>query len=211
MINQCLTFMAQSQTGEQCVAILVTDGNPTQCNVDYAALTQVVTDGHASGVTTYVLGLPGANIPELNKFAVAGGTAQAIDVSGGANTFIDALNNIRQAVSVTTTQTISTPTTIATPLPCSWNVPDVPVGTTFDKNKVNVQFTPPGATVPVDFGRVSSEADCARTTADAWYYDNNDNPTKVLACSHTCNGTLHNSAGAEVAVLFGCDSKFIFN
>lgn len=211
MINQCLTFMANSTTGEQCVAILVTDGTPTQCSGDQAVLQQIVADGHAKGVTTFALGLPGADINQLNGLANAGGTNTAIDVSGGAQPFIDALNNIRQRVAVTTTQQVTTSTTIATPLPCSWSVPAAPPGTTFEKNKVNVQFTPPGATVPVDFGRVNDVGQCAQTTADAWYYDNNDAPTKVLACPNTCNGTLKNSAGAEVAVLFGCDSHFIFH
>ena len=30
--------------------------------------------------------------------------------------------------------------------------------------------------------------------------------TQVIACPNSCNGTLHNSIGAEVAVLFGCDT-----
>jgi hypothetical protein len=209
MINECLRFMSTSVTGEQCVAILVTDGNPTQCSIDYAFLTQIVRDGHANGVTTYVLGLPGANLAELNNFAVAGGTAQAIDVGGGADNFINALNNIRQAVAVTTSTTVTTSTVISSPLPCQWEIPPPPVGSVFDKNKVNVQFTPPGATVPVDFGRVDNAGQCAQTTADAWYYDDLANPTKVLACENTCNGTLKNSAGAEVAVLFGCETRII--
>jgi hypothetical protein len=211
MINECLRFMAGAPNGEQCVAILVTDGTPTQCDGNQANLQAIIADGKNKGVLTFALGLPGADLNQLNGFANAGGTGQAIDVGGGAQNFINALNNIRQKVTVTSTQVISTPMTIATPLPCSWTIPPAPAGTTFDKDKVNVQFTPPGATVPVDFGRVNDEGQCGQTTQDAWYYDNPASPTKVLACPHTCNGTLHNSAGAEVAVLFGCDSKFIFH
>jgi hypothetical protein len=88
--------------------------------------------------------------------------------------------------------------------------PDAPPGTTFDKAKVNVQFHPAGRG-SVDFGNVPSAADCARTTSDAWYYDNNDSPTKVLVCPNTCNGTLHNSAGSEVDIVFGCGTHFIFH
>lgn len=211
MINQCLQFQANSPSGEQCVAILVTDGTPTQCSTDATVLQGIVKDGHDKGVTTYVLGLPGSDLNALNALANLGGTTGAIDVSGGSSAFIDALNNIRQTVAVTTTQHISTPTVISTPLPCQWKIP-VPQGnTTFDKTKVNVQFIPPGGAAPIDFGNVPSLADCARTTADAWYYDNNDNPTEILACPNTCGGTLHNSAGAEVDVVFGCATHFIFH
>ena len=74
----------------------------------------------------------------------------------------------------------------------------------FDPTKVNVQFTPAGATAPQQFGYVNSAADCARATGDAWYYDNPAAPTQVVACPQTCNGTLHNAPGALVEVLFGC-------
>src|SRR5262249_11781416 len=147
------------------------------------------------------------NVGFLTQLAQAGGTTQAIDLtSGNAQTFIDALNNIRQTVAVTTTTQVQTTTTISTPLPCEWNIPDPPPGSTFDKNKVNVQFVPPGGAAAVDFGNVANAGECATAGRDAWYYDNNDAPTKVLACPNTCSSTLKNSAGAEVDVLFGCDT-----
>ena len=37
----------------------------------------------------------------------------------------------------------------------------------FDPTKVNVQFTPPGATAPRSFGYVNSAAECARVSGDA--------------------------------------------
>jgi hypothetical protein len=204
MINTCLQFQSQSATGEQCVGVLVTDGTPTKCNTNQSALAQIVQQGHDLGVTTYVLGLPGSDINFLNQLANVGGTGQAINVSGGSQSFIAALNNIRQAVSVQTTTQVSQPVTISTPLPCQWKIPDPPTGQTFDPAKVNVQFTPPGSATAVPFGHVNSAADCANTQADAWYYDDAQNPTQVLVCPNTCNGTLRNSAGAQVDVLFGC-------
>jgi len=206
MINQCLQFMAQSQSGEQCVAILITDGTPTQCDTTQSDLVQIVADGHAKGVTTYTLGLQGADLNALNALAQAGGTTAALDVSGGAQAFISALNNIRQKVAVTTTSQQVTQTVLSSPLPCQWGIPKAPGGTTFDKTKVNVEFTPPGATSPTQFGYVGTEADCAHATGDAWYYDDPNNPSKVLVCPNTCNGTLKNSAGASVDVVFGCNT-----
>ena len=126
----------------------------------------------------------------------------------GADSFINALNNIRQAIAVTTTTVVSTPMVIATPLPCQWKIPPIQgAGQRFDPTKVNVQFTPPGAPAATQFGYVASPADCARVTGDAWYYDNANAPTQVIACPQTCNGTLKNSAGAQVEVLFGCARK----
>src|SRR5205823_4507198 len=47
MINTCLQYHAMSPTGEPCVAVLVTDGTPTQCNTDETALTAIIADGKA--------------------------------------------------------------------------------------------------------------------------------------------------------------------
>jgi hypothetical protein len=205
MINTCLQFMAQSPVGEQCVAILVTDGTPTQCSQDQTVLQKIVADGHAAGVTTFTLGLPGSDLNALNALAAAGGTNAAIDVSGGSQAFIDALNNIRQAVAVTTTTSVTTTSVVSTPLPCKWKIPPVQAPQVFDPKKVNVQFTPPGGAIQ-QFGHVDTAADCARVGGDAWYYDNNAAPTQVLACPQSCSGTLKNSAGAQVQVLLGCDT-----
>jgi len=195
MINQCLTYQSTSPMGERCVAVLVTDGSPTQCDTNQANLTQIIADGHMKGIDTYTLGLPGADLNVLNQYAQAGGTNMAIDVTGGAQAFISALNSIRKSV------------TISMPLPCTWKIPAPPTGTTFDPKKVNVQYTPPGGS-PQAFGYVASEADCARANGDAWYYDNSADPshsTQVLACPNACNNTLHNATG-EVDVLFGCET-----
>jgi hypothetical protein len=195
MINGCLTYQSSSAMGERCVAVLVTDGSPTQCDTNQTNLVQIIADGHSKGIDTYTLGLPGADLNVLNQYAQAGGTGMAIDVTAGAQAFIAALNNIRKSV------------TISMPLPCTWKIPAGPAGTTFDPKKVNVQYTPPGGS-PQPFGYVASEADCARATGDAWYYDNSADPahaTQVLACPNSCNNTLHNATG-EVNVLFGCET-----
>jgi hypothetical protein len=198
MINACLVYTSQSPIGEQCVAVLITDGNtmdPTPCDGTVSDLVQIVADGHSKGVNTYTLGLQGSDPNFLDQIAQAGGTMAHIDASASVQSFVDALNSIRQRI------------TIQMPLPCTWKIPPPPMGTTFDPNKVNVQYIPPGGTVQ-SFGHVNSEADCARASGDAWYYDNAADPdhaTQVIACSNTCNGTLHGATG-EVDVAFGCDT-----
>jgi hypothetical protein len=199
MVNVCLQYMSMSPIGERCVAVLVTDGNtmdPTPCDANVANLVGIVTDGLNKGVKTFTLGLQGSDPNFLDQIAQAGGTMAHIDASGGVQAFVSALNMIRSSI------------TIATPLPCQWRIPEPPAGSRFDPTKVNVDFTPPGGK-PQSFGHVESEADCARATGDAWYYDNSAKPadaTQVIACPNSCSGTLHNSIGAEVDVLFGCDT-----
>ncbi|HVW27179.1 MAG TPA: vWA domain-containing protein [Polyangiaceae bacterium] len=197
MINACLLYASNSPIGEPCVDVLVTDGNtmdPTPCDGTVSDLVQIVADGHSKGVNTYTLGLQGSDPNFLDQIAQAGGTMAHIDASGGVQQFVAALNSIRESI------------TIKMPLPCTWKIPPPPTGTTFDPNKVNVQYTPPGAATGQPFGHVSSQADCARANGDAWYYDNSTDPsmaTQVIACDDTCNGTLHNAVG-EVDVVFGC-------
>ena len=198
MVNACLLYTSQSPTGEQCVAVLVTDGNtmdPTPCDANVSDLVAIVADGHSKGVNTYTLGLQGSDPNFLDQIAQAGGTMKHIDASASVQAFVSALNSIRQSI------------TIRMPLPCTWKIPAPPDGTTFDPTKVNVTYTAPGAGAAQPFGYVASAADCARATGDAWYYDNTADPTKatqVIACDNTCNGTLHNAVG-EVDVAFGCD------
>jgi hypothetical protein len=189
MVSHCEDWT--KKTGEQCVAILVTDGNPTLCTGDSNALAKIVADGKAQGVTTFVLGLPGSNASVLDPIAQAGGSSASIDVSGGPQAFIAALNSIRGQV------------TVGTALPCQWKIPPPPNGQAFDPQKVNVRFTPPGG-APQDFGYVS-QADCARAS-NAWYFDDPNQPTQVLVCDSTC-AMLKASQGAEVDVSFGCARK----
>jgi hypothetical protein len=199
MINACLVYTSQSPTGERCVAVLVTDGNtmdPTPCDGNVSDLVQIVADGKSKGVDTYTLGLQGSDPNFLDQIAQAGGTMAHIDASGGVQQFVAALNSIRAQIA------------ISTPLPCTWKVPAVPMGSTFDPNKVNVEFIPPGGAKQT-FGHVNSEADCAQATGDAWYYDNAADPmhaTEVIACKSACDGTLHSATDGEVDVVFGCDT-----
>jgi len=186
MISHCEDWT--KKTGEQCVAVLVTDGNPTLCTGDVNALSMIVADGKAAGVTTFVLGLPGSNASVLDPIAQAGGTNTSIDVSGGPTAVISALNSIRTKVAV------------GTPLPCQWKIPAPPDGQTFDPNKVNVRYTPQNGT-PQDFGYVN-QADCARAS-NAWYFDDPNKPTQVLVCPTTCD-MLKASTGSQVDVSFGC-------
>jgi hypothetical protein len=89
-------------------------------------------------------------------------------------------------------------------LACEWEIPPPPAGETFDKNKVNVQFSSGGG-APQDLGYVPSAADCAAAQG-GWYYDDANNPTKIYVCPETC-AVLQGVTDAKIDILFGCATK----
>jgi uncharacterized protein YegL len=202
MINECLQFQANSPTGEKCVAVLVTDGAPTQCNTDENALTMIITDGHSKGVDTYTLGLPGSDINVLNQYAQAGGTTMAVDVSAGATAFVAALNAIRGKVAHKDSHTVVTPVIIQTPLKCQWRIPAQKMGDpALDPTLVNLQYTPMTGQ-PTQFGHVAGAAACP-ASGNAWYFDDEMNPTQVFLCPSTCT-TVEAVQGARIDILLHC-------
>jgi hypothetical protein len=204
MINSCKAHTAA--TGEKCVAIMVTDGAPTLCNLDVNALAQIAADGFANGVLTFTLGMAGSDFNVLNALSQAGGSDCdpngpnfACDVQAGQQAFLDAMNAIRGEVSTTVTNTVIQSTT----LDCEWEIPDPPEGRTFDKNQVNVEFEADGI-VRQTIGAVPSQADCAQYQG-GWYYDDPSAPARLSACPSTCD-IIQASTGARIDILLGCET-----
>ena len=202
MINTCLQYHASSPSGEQCVAVLVTDGTPTACDTNQQDLAAIITDGKSKGVDTYALGLPGVDIAVLDSYAQAGGTGKAIDVSGGPTAFVQALNAIRQKIVHQSTHTTVTSHVISTPLKCEWKIPPQKMGDpALDPEKVNLQFTPPSG-MSTQFGHVGSKAACP-PTQNAWYFDDENKPTQIFLCPNTCT-SVENVTGARIDILLHC-------
>jgi hypothetical protein len=202
MINTCLTYHATSPTAEKCVAVLVTDGNPTSCNQNQQGLTSIIVDGQMKGVDTYVLGLPGVNLSTLDAWAQAGGTGKAIDVSGGSTAFVAALNSIRGKVSRQESHTVVTKQVISTPLKCQWKIPQQKVGDPpLDPTKVNLQFTPPNGS-GTQFGHVDSPGACP-ANQNAWYFDDEKHPTEIHLCPNACTN-VEKVTGARIDILLQC-------
>ena len=84
-------------------------------------------------------------------------------------------------------------------LACEFVMPTASGGAAVDPDNVAMQFTPQGGT-PVDVPRVSNAAACS---GDGWYYDDNQNPTKLLLCPTTCT-TVQGAQGGKVDILVGC-------
>jgi hypothetical protein len=94
----------------------------------------------------------------------------------------------------------------AKPVDCEWLIPPPPAGEQFDRDKINVQFTPTGG-APQKIYAAGAPDQCSDQFL-GWYYDDPNAPKKVVACPQTCP-TLQADVGgeAEVAVVFGCATE----
>ena len=83
-------------------------------------------------------------------------------------------------------------------LACEWEIPEVE---NFDADQVNVQWRSDNGSQA--FSNVDTLADCEE--GHGWYYDDNENPTKVLVCPTTCT-LLQSDPNAKLELLFGCET-----
>jgi hypothetical protein len=85
-------------------------------------------------------------------------------------------------------------------LPCIFNIPAPPQGQMLDFTAVNLLYTPSGGSgtyVP----NVANLAACP--PQGGWYYDDPNNPMRMIACPTTC-ATLTADTTGSVSVAFGC-------
>lgn len=208
MVSACTAFEAAQSI--DCVGLLITDGTPTACNQDDNALASILSTAYTNtGMKTFVLGLPGANISRLNTLAAAGQTGTAIDLTGGvsAQKMLDAFNTVRSQVATTVaTSSQTTTNVISTKLPCEWGVP---VG--IQPNMTNLEYIPSPGAPTQQFGHLTipSGTDpltaCGTANGDAWYYDNEGAPTKIFVCPTTCD-KIKAEANPQVDLIFGCET-----
>jgi hypothetical protein len=94
------------------------------------------------------------------------------------------------------------------PLPCSYPIPEPPSGMFFDRDKVNVRFTPTGmsADETEPFPKVGAVDACADEAA--WYYDNPDAPAEVLLCPASCEAVA-SEGGGTMEIVFGCETVVV--
>jgi hypothetical protein len=77
----------------------------------------------------------------------------------------------------------------------------LPTGNNLDLNRVNVIYTKGGTTSPVYIPKVRSSDDCS--TQPGWYYDDERQPTRIVACPATCN-ELSDDFSGKVEIQVGC-------
>jgi hypothetical protein len=142
-------------------------------------------------IKTFVIGV--GNEPELNDFAAAGGTGQAILVGAGdAGTAVDIEGPLIAALTAIRT----------TALPCTYTIPTPEAGT-INPADVNVTFTPGSGATQTFYG-VGSLAAC-QTKTDDWYYDDPTSPKNIELCPNSC-ALVKASTNGTVNVAFGCET-----
>lgn len=181
------------------VALLATDGLPTECTpLDNAGLAAIAAAGFNGdpSIPTFVIGVFSGKDPAaqatIDAIAKAGGTDSGFYIDAMQNVdqaFLDALNAIRGAK-----------------LACEYQIPPPPPGESLDLNKVNVLHTPEGANKPNVIFYVGS-ADMCDPVTGGWYYDADPNmggtPTKIIMCPATCD--LFGSGG-KIDIQLGCET-----
>lgn len=171
------------------IVVLATDGEPTGCGSSVSNSSDAAAAGLAAtpSIPTYVIGV-GSSLSNLDAIAAAGGTTKAFIVDTSADVgqqFLDAMNAIRGKA-----------------LSCAFTM-FKPAEGAVDFSKVNVQYTPGGgAATPLV--KVAGEADCGAAT-DAWYYDDDAAPKKIVVCPKACE-VLEADAQGQINVLIGCST-----
>jgi hypothetical protein len=168
---------ATSHPDSKVAVVLVTDGLPDECNSNVDTVASAAAEGFEGtpSIPTYVVGLP--LLEPLNPIAVAGGTGQAY-AADPTNTqaLIDVMNKVRGEA-----------------LPCEYALP----AGADDPALVNLDYLIDGATK-----QIPKVLDVDKCEGEAWYYDDNDSPKRLVACPATCQ-TFKQTGGA-VNVVIGC-------
>jgi hypothetical protein len=211
IINYCLKYQADHPK-EQCVGVLVTDGDPTDCDPrDAQGLGQLAADAKAKGIQIYAAGMQGASFATLDEIGKQGGgdctpndpQTYACNMTSSPDAFLKALQAISSQTSVRT-RTETRTETHSSVLACQWKIPDTKDGTTFDKDQVNLRYT--GKDSPeTNVGAIESQNDCGQVP-DGWYYDSAASPKNILVCPQTCT-KLNALTAARVDILLGCATE----
>jgi hypothetical protein len=175
---------------EKAAVVLVTDGEPENCNTDVSAIASLAGEAHTTyGVLTFVIGLEGSSEATINHIAQAGGSGQGLFIgpNNAQEALVAALNQIR-----------------ASTVACEFVVPATVDGQPVNPGLVNVVFTPSGGGAPVLIGQVANSESCTPDKG-GWYYDNPASPTRLTFCASTC-AAMQADAGAKVDIMLGCST-----
>jgi Mg-chelatase subunit ChlD len=139
-------------------------------------------------VSTFVIGV-GSELGALDQIAQAGGGTNAFLVDTSQNiekAFLDALAAIRKRA-----------------LSCEYSIPTVSGNLVIAYERVNVFFiTEEGEEF---FYNVANKDACQGKPESAWYYDDPDDPQRIVLCPETCDKVQSVAEGA-FDVQFGCDT-----
>jgi hypothetical protein len=169
--------------------VIATDGEPNACGTTTIdSIANLAKNArNYNGVLTYVIGVEGSIIANINKIAAAGGTVAAYDITTDISQFTAKMKEIRSAA-----------------LGCEYTIPPPPNNKDLDPAKVNFSYTPKGVGMSKILLRADDLADC--NSKPGWYYDSNIAPTKIILCPASCT-TVQADSDAKISVLFGCKSQ----
>lgn len=186
----CADIMVKKNKMEKAVVLLVTDGQPTSCDMSIADIAHIADAAYqGSGVLTYAVGLAGSNQATMDQIAAGGHTGAGFMIAPGnmtAHALLTALQKIRGGA-----------------LSCAFKIPEAPAGQTLDPTQVNVEYTLSGG-AKVELTQAKSAAACGLT--GGWYYDNDKSPTSITLCPATCS-TVQADSAAKVKIVLGCATR----
>jgi hypothetical protein len=168
------------------VALLATDGEPSECDAnDIDDVGRVMSEAASASpsIATYVIGI--GDEEDLAELATAGGTGQGaftVDGTGGMTEkqLLETLNKIR-----------------GESFRCDF---DIPAGMYSDPNLTNVE-TSIATRPPAKLVKVQTPDDCARATQGGWYHD--DASKRIQLCPEACRA-IRMEPSAKVNIVVGC-------
>jgi hypothetical protein len=96
---------------------------------------------------------------------------------------------------------LTTAVVSSVPLPCSYDMAEAATSTDkYDPKKVAVTYTPAAANEKQELPKSTSADKCA--DKPGWYYDDENNPTKLELCPAACELV---KAGGNMSIAFGCE------
>jgi len=193
-VDACVARKAENAE-RTCSVVFVSDGEPEgNCPptgpTAKEPLGTIAAGAWAKGIPVFAIGFPGIKSlgqQVLSYIAEQGGTDVPFFIKEGAVTqkFVDALTKVQ-----------------GTALACEYQMPtsDHEI---VDPDFVRVIYTPGTGGDPITIPRKMTAEDCG--AAPGWYYDNNDEPTKLVMCDSTCK-TMRADGTGKVEILLGCSN-----
>jgi hypothetical protein len=190
---------AASHPDHKVVAVLATDGLPTECSpTDIGQVAAIAGGGSGATIPVFVIGVFTAEDTEspanLNAIAQAGGTGQAFIVQTDGDVtkeFLTALDSVRGSAL----------------LSCELQVPPGNGTGALDYFQVNLQMSPATGDAK-QLIYVRNSAGCPGSPGVGWYYDVDPSvqtPTKIIVCPDVCS-SFQTQPGAKINLQIGCET-----
>lgn len=85
---------------------------------------------------------------------------------------------------------------------CTWTIPPPPPGRDLEPGRLNFDMVRAADGLRITVGKVPSREECTPAHG-GWYYDDDANPTTIIACPSTCS-TVMGATIREIGIRFGC-------